>query len=104
MSESEDEDEAGGGVAAALDELAAQAPFMAESWATLVNAAPPVDSRAETAAFERWAQDTAAALIRLQPTLSEAPPKAFWQALIDAAAPRLRAEVLASLRRRAGVM
>jgi hypothetical protein len=48
--------------------------------------------------------DTAAALIRLQPTLSEAPPKAFWQALIDAAAPHLRAEVLASLRRRAGVM
>lgn len=93
-------DEAGGGVAAALESLALQSPFMTESWATLVSAAPPVNGAAETAAFERWAQDTAAALIRLEPILREAPPAAFWQALIDAAAPRLRAEVLASLRRR----
>jgi len=105
--EGEDEaesDELGGGVAAALDVLATEAPFLAASWATLANAAPPVDAGAETAAFERWAQDTAAALIRLRPILSDAPPKAFWEALIEAAGPRLRAEVLASLRRRVGVM
>jgi hypothetical protein len=104
MTDLMEEDEAGGGVAAALDTLAAQSAFMEESWATLVNAAPPVDARAETLAFNCWGQDTAAALIRLEPILREAPPKAFWEALIEAAGPRLRAEVLASLRRRVALL
>lgn len=81
--------------------LEAHAAFLAQSWGTLTQAFPPVDFEAETAAFERWAQDTAAALMREDPDLKTVPPKAFWSALIEAAASSgLSARAGESLRRR----
>jgi hypothetical protein len=85
--------------------LESHAAFMAQSWGTLVQAFPPVDAAAETAAFERWAQDTAAALMREDPSLKTVPGKAFWSALIEAAATSgLSEATAASLRRRAALL
>ncbi len=85
--------------------LDAHAAFMAQSWGTLVQAFPPVDASAETAAFERWAQDTAAALMREDPSLKTVSGKAFWSALIEAAASSGLSDVTAaSLRRRAALL
>lgn len=96
-----EDDEAGSAVEAALMALDDQAAFLQQSWRTLVEAFPPVDAKAETLAFEHWAQDTAAALMREDASLAQAAPKAFWAALITAAETvRLRPEVAASLWRR----
>lgn len=85
--------------------LEAHTAFMAQSWGTLVQAFPPVDAKAETAAFERWAQDTAAALMREDPSLKAVPPKAFWSALIEAAAEAgLSPATADSLRRRLALL